>query len=148
MKQAWNILWLLVTNENIGRWKNEARRQTVLIFLSFLPCFTCQVVTFLLLTELRFRKGLDKLKLAILYHCKSDLLLLYYYIIIQSQIVQSWVKITQDWCEIDFRSESFERNKSIIFLSTVLWMDFLKRIEKSIPNRLLNKEIKETCIKI
>ena len=79
MKQAWNILWLLVTNENIGRWKNEARRQTVLIFLSFLPCFTCQVVTFLLLTELRFRKGLDKLKLAILYHCKSDLVLLYYY---------------------------------------------------------------------
>ena len=148
MKQAWNILWLLVTHENIGRWKNEARRQTVLIFLSFLPCFTCQVVTFLLLTELRFRKGLDKLKLAILYHCKSDLVLLYYYIIIQSQIVQSWVKITQDWCEIDFRSESFKRNKSIIFLSTVLWMDFLKRIEKSIPNRLLNKEIKETCIKI
>ena len=143
-----SILWLLVTNENIGRWKNEARRQTVLIFLSFLPCFTCQVVTFLLLTELRFRKGLDKLKLANLYHCKSDLLLLYYYIIIQSQIVQSWVKITQDWCEIDFRSESFKRNKSIIFLSTVLWMDFLKRIEKSIPNRLLNKEIKETCIKI
>ena len=35
-----------------------------------------------------------------------------------------------------------------IFLSTMLWLDVLMRVEKIIPNRLLNKGIKETQIKI
>ena len=47
-----------------------------------------------------------------------------------------------------FRSESFKKKKStIIFLSTLLWLDALKRIKKIIPNSHLNKELKKHWLK-
>ena len=47
----------------------------------------------------------------------------------------------------DFTSESFKKNSAWIFLSAVWWLDALKRREKIIQKRLLNKEVKMLGLK-
>ena len=43
--------------------------------------------------------------------------------------------------------KALKKKSTIIFLSTLLWLDAQKRIEKIIPNRHLNKELKKHWLK-
>ena len=69
------------------------------------------------------------------------------WIFLQRWVVQSWVKIIQGYCKSSFQILKLWKNIQFsFFLSTIWWMDVLKRIGKITPKRLLNRKMKKNLL--